>query len=102
MLSAQPIEQQQLYRSSLALLTDFYQLSMAYGYWKQGLQTKEAVFHLFFRRMPFRGGFAITAGLEAVIQHITNMRFEPSDIHYLSSLKNAEGEPFFRERSCNT
>lgn len=87
--------EQQLYRSSLALLTDFYQLSMAYGYWKQGLHTKEAVFHLFFRRMPFRGGFVVAAGLEAAIQHIANMRFDASDLSYLASLKNAEGLPFF-------
>lgn len=81
--------------SSLALLTDFYQLSMAYGYWKQQMQHKEAVFHLFYRRQPFRGGFTITAGLEAVIQYVTNLRFDASDIDYLASLKAPDGKPFF-------
>ena len=39
-----------LYRSSLALATDLYQLTMAYGYWKAGVHEREAVFHLTFRR----------------------------------------------------
>ena len=47
-----------------ALLTDLYQLTMAQGYWKSGLAEREAVFHLFFRRLPFSGGYAIAAGLE--------------------------------------
>ncbi len=42
-----------LYGSSLALLTDLYQLTMAYGYWKAQIAAKEAVFHLCFRRNPF-------------------------------------------------
>ena len=45
-----------LYAPSLALVTDFYQLTMAYGYWQQGLQDREAVFHLYFRKAPFPGG----------------------------------------------
>jgi len=48
-----------LYKSSLALLTDLYQLTMAYGYWKLGRQSEEAVFHLYFRNNPFKGGYAI-------------------------------------------
>ena len=43
-----------IYNESLALLTDLYQITMAYGYWKAGAADKEAVFHLFFRRHPFR------------------------------------------------
>ena len=42
--------------SSLALLTDLYLLTMAYGYWKLGRSEQEAVFHLFFRKPPFAGG----------------------------------------------
>jgi nicotinate phosphoribosyltransferase len=41
----------------LALLTDLYELTMAYGYWKSGMSQKEAVFNLFFRQHPFKGGF---------------------------------------------
>ena len=46
-----------------ALLTDLYQLTMAYGYWKSGRAEREAVFHLFFRKAPFQSGFTIAAGL---------------------------------------
>ncbi len=52
--------------SSLALLTDLYQLTMAYGYWKQQKANHLAVFHLFFRNSPFGGGYALAAGLEPV------------------------------------
>ena len=72
-----------LYRHSLALLTDLYQLTMSYGYWKNKLDTKEAVFHLFFRRRPFGGGFTIAAGLENVVAFLENFHFDPSDLAYL-------------------
>lgn len=85
------------YCSSLALLTDFYQLTMSYGYWKAGLANKESVFHLFFRKPPFHGGFTISAGLENVIRFIENFRFDESDLNYLSTLKDQENQPFFPE-----
>lgn len=86
-----------IYNQSLSLLTDFYQLSMSYGYWKAGLDSKEAVFQLFFRKNPFNGGFTIASGLEAVIDFLENFKFDESDLRYLSTLKNQEGEPFFNE-----
>ena len=52
-----------VYRHSLALLTDLYQLTMAYGYWKLGRADREAVFHLSFRKNPFGGGYAVACGL---------------------------------------
>ena len=51
-----------IYRMPLGLLTDLYQLTMAYGYWKLGRAEQQAVFHLFFRKPPFQGGYALTAG----------------------------------------
>ena len=48
-----------LYKPSLALLTDLYQLTMAYGYWKSGMTDRDAVFHLYFRKNPFKGGYTI-------------------------------------------
>ena len=53
-----------LYRPSLALLTDFYELTMACAAWKTGAAAKEAAFTLSFRRNPFGGGFTVAAGLE--------------------------------------
>lgn len=85
------------YKESLALLTDLYQLTMSYGFWKAGLDKKEATFHLFFRKRPFNGGYAITAGLESVIHYLNNFRFNSSDINYLATLNGADGQPLFDE-----
>ncbi len=90
-----PIQPFDLYKPSLALLTDLYQMTMSYGYWKKGLHEKEAVFHLFFRRRPFNGGFTIAAGLENVVHFLENFRFTDSDLNYLSTLKSADGSPLF-------
>lgn len=87
--------QKNIYAGSLSLLTDFYQLSMSYGYWKKKLDQKEAVFHLFFRRAPYQGGFTVTAGLEAVVDYLNNFHFDTSDIDYLAGLKNSDQERIF-------
>lgn len=96
---------QKLYRDSLALLTDFYQLTMAYGYWKSGMADRKAVFHLFFRRIPFGGGFAVAAGLETVIDFIEHFRYSKEDIDYLRSLKSSNErtlfDPLFLEELSN-
>ena len=84
-----------LYAPSLSLLTDLYQLTMAYGYWQQGLQDREAVFHLYFRKAPFQGGYAVTAGLAYVVDFLENLRFSDDDLAYLGSLRSAKGEPLF-------
>jgi nicotinate phosphoribosyltransferase len=83
------------YDHSLALLTDFYQLTMSYGYWKAGFDKKEAVFHLFFRKRPFHGGFTITAGLESVVNYLNHFRFDSSDLEYLSTLRGSDDKPLF-------
>ncbi len=86
------------YRTSLALLTDLYQLTMAYGYWKLKRENEEAVFHLFFRRTPFgggSGGYAIAAGLEPVVELLESMRFEADDVDYLATLTGNDGKPLF-------
>ena len=53
-----------------ALLTDLYQLTMAYGYWKSGKADQEAVFELFFRKPPFQCGFTFAAGLAPAIDFL--------------------------------
>jgi len=82
-------------RPSLGLLTDLYQLTMASGYWKLGKSEQLAVFHLFFRRPPFAGGYAIAAGLGPAIDLIEDHRFEPSDVEYLATLRGNDGAPLF-------
>src|ERR1044071_1080635 len=84
-----------LYRHSLALLTDLYQLTMAYGYWKLGLGEKEAVFHLTFRRNPYDGGYTIAAGLEYVIDFLEHLRFDDGDVAFLGSLRGNDEQPLF-------
>lgn len=83
----------ELYSSSLALFNDFYQLSMAYGYWKSGIAEKEAVFNLFFRKNPFNGGFSINCGLDYVIDYVKSFHFSEDDLAYLSTLKSNAGTP---------
>ena len=84
-----------IYRESLSLLTDLYELTMAYGYWKMGFADKEAVFHLFFRKKPFNGTFAIAAGLETVLQFLQEFHFTAADLSYLESLKGSDEKPLF-------
>jgi nicotinate phosphoribosyltransferase len=86
---------EQFYRPRLALLTDLYQLTMAYGYWKLGRADLEAVFHLFFRKAPFAGGYAIAAGLGLALDYIREFEFDATDIEYLASLAGNDGRPLF-------
>ncbi|MCP4245692.1 MAG: nicotinate phosphoribosyltransferase [bacterium] len=83
----------QLYRPSLALLTDLYQLTMAQGYWKSGRADREAGFHLFFRRNPFAGGYAIACGLANAVDLLTNLAFDESDLAYLRQLTGNDQRP---------
>ncbi|NGX61931.1 MAG: Nicotinate phosphoribosyltransferase pncB2 [Chlamydiae bacterium] len=86
-----------IYKPSLALLTDLYEITMAYGYWKRQMASDEAVFHLFFRKKPFEGGYAIAAGLEPVIEYLESWRFDSSDLDFLAQMKAPTGVPMFEE-----
>ena len=70
-------------KENLTLLTDFYELTMANGYFEHGLKDEIAYFDMFFRRVPDNGGFAIMAGLEQLIDYIDNLHFSDEDIDYL-------------------
>lgn len=82
-------------KQSLALLTDLYELTMAYGYWKLGRAEEDAAFHLFFRKNPFEGGYTIAAGLAYVVGFLEQFRFEDDDLDYLASLEGNDGKPLF-------
>lgn len=84
-----------LHPYSLSLLTDLYELTMAYGYWKAGVSEKEAVFHLSFRKNPFGGGFSIACGLTHAIELLESYRFAEEDLAYLGSLAGNDGKPLF-------
>lgn len=84
-----------LYKTPLSLLTDLYQLTMAYGYWKLGRRDQEAVFHLYFRKNPFQGGFSLACGLAAIVDYVRNFHFDESDLQYLAGLKGYDDRPLF-------
>ena len=73
-------------RQNLTLLTDLYELTMMQGYFKNKDQNEIVIFDAFYRSNPCDGGYAISAGLEQVINYIKNLRFEEEDITYLRSL----------------
>lgn len=68
---------------SLALHTDLYQINMAEAYWYDGFHNREAVFEVYFRKLPFKNGYAIFAGLERIINFLKEFKFSESDIEYL-------------------
>jgi len=85
----------EVYRLPLGLLTDFYQLTMAQGYRRAGLAEVEGVFHLFFRKSPFGGGFAVACGLSRVLEFLEGFRFGDEDLAYLARQAGNDGEPLF-------
>lgn len=72
---------------NLTMLTDFYELTMANGYFAKGFKDKICYFDMFFRKVPDGGGFAIMAGVEQLVEYLNNLRFTEDDIAYLRSKK---------------
>ena len=77
------------------LLCDFYELTMANGYFELGKGDEIAYFDVFYRKVPDGGGFAIAAGLEQVIDYIKELHFTEDDIEFLRS-KNMFSESFLK------
>lgn len=73
-------------RQNLTLLTDLYELTMMQGYFRNMDKNETVIFDAFYRTNPNGGGYAITAGLEQLIQYIKNLHFSPQDIEYLAGL----------------
>jgi len=80
-----------------ALLTDFYELTMAAGYFDRGKAGDTATFDLYFRQNPFHGGYAIAAGLEFAVRDILETRFEREDTLFLSGMRTSRGTPVFSD-----
>lgn len=70
-------------KENLTMLTDFYEITMANGYFANGMGDEIAYFDMFFRRVPDGGGYAIMAGVEQVVEYLKNLKFEKEDIDYL-------------------
>ena len=77
---------------NLTLLTDLYEITMMQAYFKNNNKNKMAIFDVFYRKNPMDGGYAISAGLEQVIEYINNLHFTEDDINYLASLKIFEDD----------
>src|SRR5512145_694837 len=84
-----------LYRPSLALLTDFYELTMAAAAIRSGVAAKQAAFTLSFRKSPFAGGFTLAAGLAQAIDFIEHYRFDEEDLSFLAAQRGADGAVLF-------
>ena len=72
---------------NLTMLTDFYQLTMANGYFNNGMKDTIAYFDMFFRKVPDDGGYAIMAGVEQLVEYLKDLRFTDEDIAYLEGRK---------------
>ena len=70
---------------NLTMLCDFYELTMGNGYFQAGYQDRITYFDVFFRDVPDKGGFAVCAGLDQLIDYIENLHFDEEDIQYLRS-----------------
>lgn len=82
---------------NLTLFQDLYQATMGQAYWKSGKAEEQAVFHLYFRKNPFNGGYTVACGLEYVIDYIENFKFEHEDLVYISEIKGNDGNPIFEK-----
>ncbi|WP_010096622.1 nicotinate phosphoribosyltransferase [Ornithinibacillus scapharcae] len=71
---------------SLVLHTDLYQVNMAETYWADDIHERRAVFDLYFRKLPFGNGYAVFAGLEKVIEYLSNFKFSETDLEYLKEI----------------
>lgn len=80
-------------RMNLTMLTDFYEITMANGYFETGMADNIAYFDMFFRRVPDGGGYAIMAGVEQVVDYLKNLKFTKEDIEFLRA-KNVFCEEF--------
>jgi nicotinate phosphoribosyltransferase len=84
-----------------ALFTDLYQLAMAQAYWMAGKANQRAVFTLYFRKNPFRGGYAVMAGTEEVVQYLRDFKFTRDDIDFLMDQIGNDGGPLFNSGFLN-
>ena len=72
---------------NLTMLCDFYELTMGNGYFQAGAAGPDHLLDMFFRNVPDKGGYAICAGLEQLIDYIQNLHFDQADIDYLRGRK---------------
>ncbi len=74
----------ELTERNLTMLTDFYEITMANGYFKNGVGDRITQFDMFFREVPDKGGFAVMAGVEQLADYLRNLKFTDDDLKYLA------------------
>ncbi len=81
------MNEQNGHKTNLTMLTDFYEITMANGYFTNGYRDTVVYFDMFFRHVPNDGGYAIMAGVQQVVEYIENLTFTAEDIQYLRDCK---------------
>ena len=71
---------------SKSLLTDLYELTMLAGYQREAMHDKPAAFEMFFREIPYQGGYAVFAGLQPALEYLSGLSFTEEDVQFLASL----------------
>jgi len=84
-------------KASLALATDLYQLTMAQGYFQSGMENRSSVFHMFYRSPPFKGRYAVIAGISTFADWLEALSFTSEDLKFLRSVSGKGGRPLFTE-----
>jgi nicotinate phosphoribosyltransferase len=80
---------------NLTMLVDFYELTMGNGYFNTNVKDRIAYFDMFFRRVPDGGGYCIMAGVQQLVEYLSNLKFLPEDIEYLRA-KNIFSQEFLQ------
>ena len=84
-------------KENLTLHTDKYQINMAYGHWILGRHNEIRVFDAYFRKLPFKNGYAVFAGLERIVHYIQSLHFTEEQIDYLREQPEEYDEAFLKE-----
>ena len=74
--------------NNYTMLCDFYELTMANGYFESGMKDQIAYFDMFYRTIPDKGGYALMMGTEQLVEYIEKLKFDPDDIEYLRTLNS--------------
>ena len=80
---------------NLTMLMDFYELTMAKGYFENGMKDQITYFDMFFRKIPDGGGYAIMAGVQQLVEYIKDLSFDDEDIEFLRR-KGIFGDDFLK------
>ena len=73
-------------KRNISMMMDFYEMTMAYGYFCENANDARVTFDVFYRRNPDNASFSVFAGLEQIIEYVEDLHFDKDDIEYFRSL----------------